>query len=85
MICEKCGAQLPENAKFCLECGTPVTYPEAKPETTTSVFDELQVEEIDSDNFFGQFDNAPVEEVMLKKALLFKQKKFQIHLQSLQM
>ena len=63
MICEKCGAQLPENAKFCLECGTPVTYPEAKPETTTSVFDELQVEEIDSDNFFGQFDNAPVEEV----------------------
>lgn len=63
MICKKCGAQLPENAKFCLECGTPVTDAEANQQTTSSVFDELQVEEIDSNSFFGQFENSPVEEV----------------------
>ena len=24
MFCNKCGAQIPENGKFCLQCGTPV-------------------------------------------------------------
>ena len=61
MICEKCGAQLPENAKFCLECGNPVSN--LQPEEVKSVFDELQVEEVDSDSFFGQFSSSPVEEV----------------------
>ena len=61
MICEKCGAQLPENAKFCLECGNPVSN--LQPEEVKSVFDELQVEEVDSDSFFGQLSSSPVEEV----------------------
>ncbi len=61
MICEKCGAQLPENAKFCLECGNPISN--LQPEEVKSVFDELQVEEVDSDSFFGQFSSSPVEEV----------------------
>ena len=61
MICEKCGAQLPEKAKFCLECGNPINTPE--PEEVKSVFDELQVEEVDSDSFFGQFSESPIEEV----------------------
>ena len=25
MICPNCGAQLPEHAKFCIECGTKIT------------------------------------------------------------
>ena len=62
MICEKCGAQLPENAKFCLECGNPVTIKE-EPEEVKSVFDDLQVEEVDSDSFFGQLASSPVEEI----------------------
>ena len=61
MICEKCGAQLPEKAKFCLECGNPVSNTE--PEEVKSVFDELQVEEVDSDSFFGHLADSPVEEV----------------------
>ena len=95
MICEKCGAQLPENAKFCLECGNPIRNPE--PEEVKSVFDELQVEEVDSDSFFGQLSSSPVEEVNPPKIedntnivesvedILYKKKLFQIHLDSLQM
>lgn len=30
MKCNKCGAQLPDNAKFCRECGEKVTVPEIK-------------------------------------------------------
>ncbi|MDG6222109.1 MAG: RDD family protein [Candidatus Bathyarchaeota archaeon] len=36
MYCSKCGNELPEDAKFCTKCGTPVNVqakPEAKPET----------------------------------------------------
>lgn len=29
-ICAACGSELPENAKFCIECGTPVSAPQAE-------------------------------------------------------
>lgn len=28
--CDACGSELPENAKFCIECGTPVSAPQAE-------------------------------------------------------
>lgn len=34
MFCKKCGAKLPENAKFCPQCATPVDYAENAKATT---------------------------------------------------
>lgn len=43
MNCPKCGKELPENAKFCLECGTPL-------ESKESELEEVKVEEPQEDN-----------------------------------
>ena len=40
MICPKCQKELPEDAKFCLECGTPLKSKESELEKVYSYFKE---------------------------------------------
>ena len=44
-ICNKCGAEIEEDAKFCPKCGAPVQAPEfVDPEEKTSQFDPCDIE-----------------------------------------
>ena len=36
--CRRCGAELPEDARFCRACGTPVVPPEMRPMETRKTF-----------------------------------------------
>lgn len=65
MECKQCGNSLPENAKFCPECGAPVSLVEAVEEvqTTEPVQDNTEeVEEIKEDIVVEEEQNEPEDE-----------------------
>lgn len=67
MFCTKCGAPLPEDARFCTSCGTPVVSAETEVSAAASSEDDLPVvvQESSKDiakpagNIFTRFWNSP--------------------------
>lgn len=57
MQCKNCGAELRENAKFCIKCGKPVDIPEAKP--AEEVQPEESVHEQTPEQLKEEFEEAP--------------------------
>ena len=68
--CRNCGYELPPNAKFCLECGTPTGAP--KCEKSAYVFrnrGEAYEEKGDSSNAHADFIDAVVSLADFRKAV----------------
>ena len=59
MFCEKCGKELPEGAKFCEGCGTPVGGAQAK-ETPKNSFEETLKNLGNTADVTGDFDAADI-------------------------
>ena len=59
MFCEKCGKELPEGAKFCEGCGTPVGGAQAK-ETPKNSFEETVKNLGNTADVTGDFDAADI-------------------------
>lgn len=48
MTCSNCGTELKDGYKFCLKCGTPVTYPEEPKESISEPSDEAEDKSLDT-------------------------------------
>ncbi len=58
MFCKNCGKELADDAKFCIECGQPVAYSEAKSNIESSA--------ADSEGNVSNINDTPVEESIPK-------------------
>lgn len=67
MKCSKCGTEIPEGAKFCFNCGAPISTKDSKEnltlannvESVSDPFASLKVEELDTGSLFGEIEEVP--------------------------
>lgn len=67
MFCKGCGKNLPDDAKFCLECGCPVEVKEEILENTAEEADCLLSEASDTEKAANEFDDEGYRLYVLKR------------------
>jgi pSer/pThr/pTyr-binding forkhead associated (FHA) protein len=74
-FCTACGKQNPDDARFCAQCGTPLTAPDSTSESTATIQIGVGADKVDtSDRALNPVDAAAVDALPVGHALLVVQK-----------
>src|SRR2546422_8085435 len=63
IVCKQCGTELPDHARFCLQCGSPVPPPEEQPPSPVPAGPQAELDFVQpalaGGMFFGFFSSIP--------------------------